>query len=134
MLYIMAEGNQIKADFRIKIDFDKSTPQPSRVFRAMSDLIDSFECFDKDLIRSIDTKIDTVLLLEDIETGSLVAWLVSKLESTDDEVLKSGDWKKVLGAFLLKSKYITVDFLKDKTKITSKEEIENLQRNLLKAA
>jgi hypothetical protein len=134
MLVTMPKENEIRADFRIQIDFDKKSPQPSRVFRSMSELIETFEAFDRDLARSVDSRIETVLLLEDIESGSIVAWFISKIEAIDDEVLKSGDWKKAMGAYLVKAKYITLDFLQKITKITNREEIEELQRSLLKAA
>lgn len=134
MLITMPEKKDIQADFCIQIDFDKESPQPSRVFRTMTELIETFETFDKNLIRSVDSRIETVLLLEDIESGSIRAWLVNRLKSIPDDVLESGDLNRVIGAFLKKGKYITIDFLEDKTEITSRQEIKGLQRKLLELA
>jgi hypothetical protein len=71
----MAEN--LKADFCIEIDYKKDSENPSRVFEAMTALIKSFQSFDEDLIKSIDNKIEPVLLLEDIEIGSLKTWLAN---------------------------------------------------------
>jgi hypothetical protein len=68
-------GNSLTADFCIAIDFEKGSEAPSRVFRALSDIIDSFHALDKDLIQSIDSKIEPIILLEDIESGSIKTWL-----------------------------------------------------------
>lgn len=64
----------------------------------MSDLIDALQTVDRSLMRSIDTAIEPVLMLEDIETGSIKAWLRQAINSVDDEGLKKGDWKMVVGA------------------------------------
>lgn len=128
------EDTNPASDFAIAIDFVKGSGSPSRVFRAMSDLIDALQTVDRSLIRSIDTKIEPILLLEDVETGSVKAWLRQIIESVDDEGLKKGDWKMVVGNYLLKSKYLIVQFLDKKVDIKSPQEIGELEKALLKAA
>ncbi|MEO0556751.1 MAG: hypothetical protein AAF170_01075, partial [Bacteroidota bacterium] len=90
-----------QADFYVEIKFEKDTVDPGRVFRAMAGLIESFEEMDKALIASIDSSIEPVLLLEDVETSSLRAWLAQRLKSVDDDGLKELNWKKVVGAYLV---------------------------------
>jgi hypothetical protein len=123
----------LEADFGIEIDFQSGTDAPSRVFKAMTALIDAFQIIDRELANSV-AKIEPVLLLEDIETGSIKTWLKTQLESLDDQSLKSGEWKKVLGIFLVRAKYIIIDYLSDKATISSKGELEELQGKLLEAA
>jgi len=123
----------VEADFGIEIDFQPGSDAPSRVFRTMTGLIEAFESVDKELVKSV-ARIQPVLLLEDIEAGSIRTWLRTQLESFDDEALRSGDWKKVVGVFLVKAKYIMVDFLQDHSTVTSKAEIESLQARILTAA
>ena len=122
----------IKADFCLKIDFDKTQSSPDRVFSTMAELIKACHEIDKLLIKSISTKIEPVILLEDVESGSILTWLKVVLEKTDDESLKSGDWKKVIGSYLVESKYFIIDFINNRTKITDKESIEKLQQDLFK--
>ena len=95
-----------QSEFCIKIDFEKGVGSPSRVFRAMSDLIETMQAIDVSLVQSIDAKIEPILLLEDVETGSVKAWLRQVINSVDDDSLKKGDWKGVVGNYLLKGKYI----------------------------
>lgn len=125
------KADSTKADFCIEIDFEKGTESPSRVFRTMSELIESFEEFDKELVRCIDPQIETIAIIEDIETGSIKAWLSYILKSIDDSALKDLDWKPAVGKYLVKAKYYVIDFIEKKTKITSKAEIEELERTLL---
>src|SRR2546421_496258 len=112
------------ADFCIEIDYAKDSPNPSRVFRAMSDLIEALQSVDSTLAESLAIKLEPVLLLEDIEAGSIKAWLAQKIESVDDQALKSGDYKKVIGSYLVKGKYLVVDFLRGKTEIKSGSDVE----------
>ena len=123
-----------QADFCIEIDFKKGTEAPSRVFRALSDLIDAFHTFDLDLISSIDSKIEPVILLEDIETGSIKTWLRYVLTAVDDEAIKKLDWKPAIGKYLVKAKYLLIDFTKEKTEISDKNQIKQLQDELLNLA
>jgi hypothetical protein len=122
-----------EADFGIEISYERHSDAPARVFKTMTALIEAFEFVDRELVSSV-ARISPVLLLEDIESGSIKTWLRTKLESVDDQVLKSGDWKQAVGACLVKSKYIIIDFLRDKTTITTKAEMEGLQSRLLETA
>lgn len=127
-------NKDLKGDFCIVIDFDKSSENPERVFVAMSSLITAFKDFDRCLIHSIDNKIQPVLLLEDIETGSLKTWLRQVLNSLDDDALKKLDWKPLVGQYLVKAKYILINFLEKKTKINDAKEIKELQKDLFQLA
>lgn len=131
----MPTPEDIKADFCIEIEFKKgSKSSPARVFRTMTDLIESFQVIDNSLVQSIDVKIEPVLVLEDIEAGSLKAWLRNVLEVVDDEALKNIDWKPQVGRYLVKAKYFIVNFLEGKTEISDRKQIDDLSNNLLKAA
>lgn len=130
----MDRYDEIKSDFTLKIDFDKHSENPSRVFDAMSGLIKSFEKFDRDLIKSIDTKIEPVLFLEDVETGSLKTILVSILRGIPDEAIKSLDWKKLIGDYLLKAKYIVLQKLEGRKEINDVNFIKDIQQEIFEQA
>lgn len=127
------ESNRL-GDFCIAIDFKKGSAAPSRVFRAMSDLIDACHEFDLDLIQSIDSNIKPVTLLEDIEAGSVKAWLRYVLEDADDEALKNLEWKPIVGKYLVRAKYFVIDFLKDKTEISDRKQLEELEQGIKQLA
>src|SRR5438067_135461 len=120
-----------EADFAIQVDFKPDTPDPTRVFRAMTDLIESFQYFDRQLVQSIDVSIQPVLLLEDIEGGSVKTWLRSVVSSADDTALIEGDWKKLVGRYLYRAKYAAIRFLEGKTQISDRKQLKELESELL---
>lgn len=84
-----------------------------------------------DLAKSFDTTIEPQLFLEDVETGSIKAWIAEVLHSTDDDALKSGDWKKVLGTYLVKAKYLVLNRLEGAPTITQPHLLETIQNELM---
>lgn len=121
-------------DFGIEIDFVPSTTDPSRVFRAMTQLITTCESIDAHLASAFSLRATPVILLQGIESRSLLTWLRSTVQSVDDEALKSGDWKKVLGTYLVTGKGRIIKFLEKRETISNADEIYDLQRVLHEAA
>lgn len=122
------------SEYYVQIDFEKGTENPERVFQAMSDLIHTFRHIDQDLSYSISSTINSKLILQDIETGSIRARLRSILESIDDDGLKELDWKKLVGSYLVRGKYKIIKFLEDKEKIDNRQQIEELRESLVHLA
>jgi hypothetical protein len=112
---LCAEGIMAKkadeADFAITINFDRQSPDPARVFRSAQKFIEAFESIDRLLVTAIDSHIEPVLVLEDIEASSLRVWLRNMLSATDDQALKELDWKPQVGKYLVRAKYAMVDLL-----------------------
>jgi hypothetical protein len=116
-----------KADYCIEIQFEKGSRDPARVFRTMQEMIETFHEFDRSLVKAIDSSIEPVLILEDIESGSIRSWLSNILEAVDDDALKNIDWKPAVGKYLVKAKYFAVDFLNGKTQISNASEVRQLE-------
>lgn len=102
-----------KADFAFYIDFKMGVGSPSRVFTATSDFIKACERLDKDLVQAVDSNIETVLILENIETASLKTWLRNTLTATEDDGLKTLDWKPLVGKYLVRAKYAILRWIDD---------------------
>ncbi|MEE9427955.1 MAG: hypothetical protein V3V25_07385 [Paracoccaceae bacterium] len=100
-----------KADFALVIDFKKGEDSPSRVFSAATDFIHAFEALDRTLVKSIDSSIEPVMMLEDVEVGSLKVWLTNALRSTDDQALKDIDWRPAVGKYLVRAKYMVLRWI-----------------------
>lgn len=100
----------------------------------MASIIEAFEEFDNDLVKHIDNKIETILLLEDVEKGSLKAKLINILKGIPDEAIEEFEWKKLVGHYLLKAKYIILDRLEGKVILTDAEEIEAIEMEISKIA
>ncbi len=122
------------AAFAIEIDFVKGKGDPSRPFRAMVELTEALARFDRDLVKSVDTAIEPVLVLENIEAGSIKSWFMSVLRSTDDSALASGDWKKIVGVYVVKGKYSLLKWLSQAESVTDAKLLENIQAELLRLA
>ncbi len=99
------------ADFSVTIDFKKGEGNPRRVFDAASLLIAGFEQIDDLAIDTIDTRIEPLLVLEDVEAGSIKVWLKNVLTAADDQAIKELDWKPAVGKYLVRAKYVAVKWL-----------------------
>lgn len=125
----MAANHQTR-DYSISVDFEKGTESPSRIYRTMTGLIESFQEIDKTLCHSIDLTIKPVLLLEDIEAGSIKTWLRPNFEIIPDDALKKLDWRQIIGIFLVRAKHKIIGFTNDKTEITDIRQLEDLRDDL----
>jgi hypothetical protein len=100
-----------KSDIEIKIDFDESDGSAARVFDIASNIIRAFEDLDRVLVTSVDSKIRTSLILEDVEKSSLKIWLRNILRASDDQAIKELDWKPQVGKYLVRAKYAALQWL-----------------------
>ena len=76
------------ADFSFRIVFAKGLGDPRRIFDAASELIDGFEAIDEAVTGSVDVQIRPLMVLEDIEAGSIRVFLKTLLQSIDDKALR----------------------------------------------
>lgn len=104
-----------KADFAFEIDFMRGVGPASRVFSATHEFIRACEALDAELVQSIDASIEAVLVLEDIEAGSIKTWLRNVLTATEDDALKTLDWKPLVGKYLVRAKYAVIRWIDDDT-------------------
>ena len=119
-----------QADFAFYVDFNKEKGPASRVFAATHQFIKACERLDRELVVSIDTNIETVMVLEDIEAASLKTWLRSALQVADDQAIKDLDWKPAVGKYLVRAKYLILRWIDEskapKDLLSLGREIQNL--------
>lgn len=96
------------AAFALRIDFQRGTDNPQRVFQAADAMIRAFQSLDRTLCAAVDSHIEPIMLLEDIESGSIKAWLSNQLNRVDDEALRTIDWRPAVGKYLVRAKYAVV--------------------------
>jgi hypothetical protein len=116
--------------FVLKIDFEKDSARPSRVFRAMSELIEGFQSLDNDLVQTFPVKVSPILMLEDIQIGSLRTVMKNVLTGIDDEALKNLEWKKMIGGFLVQGKHAVLQWIEQREQIESRKALEELAQKL----
>lgn len=122
------------ADFAIYIDFVKDAPNPQRVFQSAEALITAFQKLDHKLCRYIDSSIEPIMVLEEIETGSLRIWLKNILSATDDQGIKELNWKPLVGKYLVKAKYIIIDWVNKSQKDGNALELKQLSEDIQELA
>lgn len=98
------------SDIVLKIDF-REGGSAARVFDLAADLIRSLEDMDQVLIRSINSKIETTLIVEDLQKSSIKVFLRNVLTGIDDEALKKAEIRPIIGSFLVQGKYAIVRWL-----------------------
>ena len=96
------------AAFGLQIDFQRGTDNPSRVFRAADVMIRALQSLDQTLCAAVDPHIEPIMVLEDIEAGSIKVWLANVLSRVDDGALKELDWKPAVGKYLVRAKYAVI--------------------------
>jgi hypothetical protein len=120
-----------KVDFCLEIQYEKQSENPSRVFKTMYGLIETMQYLDQALIKSIDSKIEPVMLLEDIQIGSIKTWLASLVRRIPDDALNNLDWKPIVGQYLVEGKKFIIKWGEGKTSITNVSEISELRQQLV---
>jgi hypothetical protein len=119
--------------FGIKINYGANS-NPAMIFRALSDIVNSLQQINRHLLLSIDLDIEAVIILENIEQGSIVAWLKDALKSLDDKDVEDLNFKRIVGVFLNKARYAIIDFTNKNDQFDNKEQVENLQQEIIKIA
>src|SRR5690625_535707 len=71
--------------FEIKIDFAPGEGDPTRVFKAMSGLVDAISAFDSHMANSFDVLIDASLVLDSVDPGSIKAKFRDIIAGIPDE-------------------------------------------------
>jgi hypothetical protein len=128
------QENEQGESFVLKIDYEKDSIRPSRVFRAMSEMIEGFQSLDKNLIQSFPIKVSPVLMLEDIQVGSLRTVMKNVLTGIDDEAIKNLEWKKMVGGFLLQGKHAVLNWIAKREQIESRRALDELAHKIQKLA
>jgi hypothetical protein len=103
-----APGPPPDAAFAIEIDFQKGADNPARIFQAADAIIRTFQSLDQTLCAAVDPHIEPVMVLEDIEAGSIKVWLANQLKRVEDEALKDLDWRPLVGKYLVRAKYAVI--------------------------
>lgn len=116
-----------EGDIEIRVEFERGTGDPTRVFRVMTGLIESAQNLDSHLALGIGASVRTSLVLQDVEAASLKAILKTVVSSLPDEAVKAGEVKKVIGHYLISAKHRILDWCSARDEIHSREEVKQLQ-------
>lgn len=121
-------------EFELVINFHRAQGDPARVFKCMAELIEALNVLDRHLISAVDTGLIADLRLSDIAVGSLRSRLRSVIKDLPDAALANANWKEILGHYLVKTKYLILDWCSERDAIESREDVRALENELLEAA
>lgn len=113
-------------DFLLTIDFPKQIADPQRIFSTASAYIEALHECDKMLLKSINSDIKPVFVLEQVENGSLKIWLKQFLDNVPDDALRTGNLKILLGQYLIKGKYLLLKILNQRGGLPDKKQLEEI--------
>lgn len=123
-----------ESDIVLKIDFDPRSNDVAHVFELAADLIRSLQAVDDVLIQSIDSKIETTMILEDLQKSSLKVFLRNVLSAVDDDALRDLDWKKQVGQFLVRGKYAALRYLDGDPPVGGERQLTDLTDEIARLA
>lgn len=122
-----------RVSFGFKIDFAKGTEDPARVFRSLSEFTKFCQSLDKSLVRSLNIDAEPILILDDIEQGSIISWLKNNFKSSDKERFRV-DILDEINIYLNKARRAFINFLSERDTIGNLAEATKLQTELLSLA
>lgn len=117
-------------EYCIKLEYKEHSSHASEVFHAMGDLIESMKKLDDALLDSLPYQVTSKIVLEAVETGSIISRLRTVLEKVDDDALKELSIKKFFGAFLVRGKYKAIQLLSEKNGITDVQELQMISDSI----
>lgn len=99
------DPQSVEGEIALVIDYTPGKSEALEVLAGAMRLIESLDRLDHCLLSSIDSTLEPVSILNDVQHSSLKVLLARALRKMPDEHLKSLDWKKWLGDLLVKGKY-----------------------------
>lgn len=120
--------------FCLTVEFEQNTTSPHVLFESIANMILELQSIDKSLTKCIDSNIEPMFVLEEVEKGSIKIWLQQLLKNIPDEAIAEMDAKKIIGAFLVKGKYKVLDKMEEPKYLEEPKNIDALCNELTEMA
>lgn len=95
----------VEGEIALVIQYHPGKSEALGVLAGAMRLIESLDKLDHCLLSSIDSDLEPVSILNDVQHSSLKILLARALRKTPDELISNMDWKKWVGSILIKGKY-----------------------------
>lgn len=99
------EAQTVEGEIGLVIDYQPGEVPAVNVLQAAMGMIEALDKLDAVLLSSVDTALEPVSVLNDVQHSSLKMLLARALRNTPDELIGNLDWKKWVGGLLVKGKY-----------------------------
>jgi hypothetical protein len=114
---------EIKSSYEIKLEFDKNTENPSRLFYSFAEMIDSVNKLDIVIARTINSTISSKIVLDDVEKGSIIAKLWNELVISEDGKIDNGEPLGNVKDYVEDSRKAVINFVSN-----NKSSVEDLEK------
>ena len=101
----LLETQTVEGEIGLVIDYQPGKVLAVNVLQAAMGMIEALDRLDATLLSSVDTSLEPVSVLNDVQHSSLKMLLARALRNAPDELLSTLDWKKWVGSLLIKGKY-----------------------------
>lgn len=101
----------VEGEIALVIDYTPGKSEALVVLAGAMRLIESLDKLDHCLLSSIDTSLEPVSILNDVQHSSLKILLARALRKMPDDALGGLDWKKWVGGLLVKGKWLLLQKL-----------------------
>lgn len=105
------EIESVEGEIALVIAYHPGKSEALTVLAGAMRLIESLDKLDKCLLSSVDSNLEPVSILNDVQHSSLKVLLARALRKLPDEHIASLDYKKWIGALLVKGKYRLLQIL-----------------------
>jgi len=102
---LLLPTESVEGEIALVIQYQSGRSEALGVLAAAMGLIESLDRLDHCLLSSIDSGLEPVSILNDVQHSSLKILLARALKRIPDELIKSLDWKKAVGGLLVKGKH-----------------------------
>lgn len=99
------ESQTVEGEIGLVIDYEPGKSSAINILQSAMNMIEALDKLDSALLSSIDSSLEPVSVLNDVQHSSLKLLLARALRKLPDEHIQSLDWKKWAGALLVKGKY-----------------------------
>jgi hypothetical protein len=99
------EDHHIEGEIGLVIEYQAGKARALDVLSGAMALVQAIDELDKALLSSIDTELEPVSILNDVQHSSLKMLLARALRKMPDDHLGGLEWKKWVGGLLVKGKY-----------------------------
>lgn len=128
------QDDDSRSVYELVINFDINKDSPQSAFKTLSEMIESFQYIDNVLLSPLAIEIESTILLDNISIGSLRSRFKNVicsdvvrngLMSIDDDLISDISINRIIGFFLVKGKYLLIDFIdKNRNNYTNNNLIE----------
>lgn len=123
---------QLNSTFELKLEFKRETENPSRLFRSFAEMIEGIKKIDYLVAESVNTKIESSIILDDIEKGSLIGKFWDALVISEDGQIDNLPEEEKIEEYIEESRAESLRFIAEKK--SSVKDLEDLKKTISKIA